>query len=146
MKIKDVMTKDVHIVSPDCTIQDAARKMKEMDIGVLPICDGNKILGTITDRDIVLKVVADGLEVAKATVSDAMSGPVVFCFEDQDVEDAARIMEVKLIRRLVVINREKKLVGITSLGDVAVRTGREDLAGEILEKVAEQVGRNESAA
>ena len=135
-KIKDIMTSDVHIILPDCIVQEAAQKMLKLGVGALPVCDGEKILGIVTDRDITLRAVASGRDIQNTKAREIMSSPIVYCFENQDIEEVSRIMEVKQIRRLVVLNQEKKLVGIVSLGDVAVKTGRDDLAGEILEKVS----------
>ncbi len=135
-KIKEIMTIDVHVIQPDCNLQEAAQKMKKLNVGALPICDGKKLLGIVTDRDITLRAVASGCDIQNTKAREIMSSPIVYCFEDQDIEEVSRIMEVKQIRRLVVLNKEKKLVGIVSLGDVAVKTGRDDLAGEILEKVS----------
>ena len=139
------MTKDVHVLSPEATIEEAAKKMKDLNVGVLPICADDRLMGTITDRDIILRVVAQSSDCKTTTVKEAMSSPIVYCFENQDVEEAARVMEVKQIRRLVVLNENKRLVGIFSLGDLAVKTGREELSGEVLEKVSEPV-RNQAAA
>ena len=136
-KIKEVMTRDVEVVGPTCGIREATQLMKALDIGVLPVCDGNRLIGMVTDRDIALRVVADGLDVNQSSVKQAMSSPVVYCYEDQDVEEAGHLMEVKQIRRLLVLDRDKNLAGVVSLGDIVVKTGREDLAGEILERVSE---------
>lgn len=130
------MSSDVKVVPPECTIQEAAAKMKELDVGALPICDGERLLGMITDRDIIVRAVTAGGDVRAESVKRAMTSPIVYCYEDQDLEDAVRIMEVKQIRRLVVLNRAKKLVGIVSLGDIAVRAGNDALAGEVIEKVS----------
>ncbi len=135
-KIKDIMTSDVHVILPECNIQEAAQKMMNLDVGALPVCDGKKLLGIVTDRDIALRAVASGCDIHNTKAREIMSSPIVYCFENQDIEEVSRIMEVKQIRRLVVLNQEKKLVGIVSLGDIAVKTGRDDLAGEILEKVS----------
>lgn len=135
--VKEVMTKRVEVVPPDCNILDAAQKMKELGVGVLPICENDRLRGMITDRDIALRAVASGADVHKTTVEEIMSSPIIYCYEDQQVGDVARIMEVEQIRRLVVLDRNKRMCGIVSLGDIAVKTGREDLAGEILERVSE---------
>ncbi len=135
-KIKEIMTSDVHVIKPECNLQEAAQKMMNLNVGALPICDGEKLLGIVTDRDITLRAVAAGSDMYKIKAREIMSSPIVYCFEDQDIEEVSRIMEVKQIRRLVVLNQKKTLVGIVSLGDVAVKTGRDELAGEILEKVS----------
>ena len=135
-KIKEIMTIDVHVIVPECNLQEAAQKMMNLNVGALPVCDGKKLLGIVTDRDITLRAVASGNDIHNTKAREIMSSPLVYCFEDQEIEEVSRIMEVKQIRRLVVLNQEKKLVGIVSLGDIAVKTGRDDLAGEILEKVS----------
>jgi CBS domain-containing protein len=141
MKLRDIMKSDVEVIPPECNLADAARKMKSLDVGALPICDGERLLGMITDRDITVKGTAEGLNPDQIEVRDIMSSPVIYLFEDENVESAVRLMEVKQIRRLIVLNRDKKLAGIVSLGDLAVKTGNEELAGEALEKISEPKGR-----
>jgi CBS domain-containing protein len=136
-KIKDVMTSDVQVIRPDCKISEAAEKMKAMDVGSLPVCDSDKLVGLVTDRDIAIRAVAEGTDPRTVPVSEIMTSPITYCFGDQEVGDVARIMEAKQIRRLVVLNKDKRLVGIVSLGDLAVKSGK--IAGEILEKVSEPV-------
>lgn len=134
--VKDVMTPNVQVILPDWSARDAALKMKEMDVGALPVCDGERLIGLVTDRDIAVRMAALGHDPRLTSVYEVMSSPIVYCFEDQPVEDVARIMEVRQIRRLVVLDRNKRLTGIVSLGDIAFKTGRDDLAGEILERVS----------
>lgn len=134
--VKDVMTPNVQVILPDWSAQDAALKMKEMDVGALPVCDGERLIGLVTDRDIAMRMAALGHDPRHTSVYEVMSSPIIYCFEDQAVEDVARIMEVRQIRRLVVLDRNKRLTGIVSLGDIAFKTGRDDLAGEILERVS----------
>jgi len=121
MQVKEVMTRGAECVGPDDTLQDAARKMKNLDVGPLPVCDNDRLAGMLTDRDIVLRCVAEGRDARSAKVRDAMSEGISYCFEDDDVAEAARQMKEKQIRRLVVLNRDKRLVGIVSLGDLAAR-------------------------
>src|SRR5690349_970143 len=97
-RIAELMSVDVEVISPDCTIQDAAQKMKELSVGALPICEDDRLVGMITDRDIALRVVAPGGDLYNTSVREVMSSPVIYCFEDQTVEDVARIMEVEQIR------------------------------------------------
>jgi CBS domain-containing protein len=138
MQVKDVMTIDVECISPDTTLREAAQKMKELDIGSLPICgDDDRLAGIVTDRDITVRAVAEGLDPSRAQVGDIMTPNIIYCFEDQDISDAAHMMEQNQIRRLVVLNRDKRLVGFLSLGDLAVDTGNEELAGHTLEAVSE---------
>jgi CBS domain-containing protein len=138
MLVKEVMTSDVECASPDTTLQEAARRMKELDVGPLPICgDDDRLAGMITDRDITIRAVAAGLDPTRAKVRDIMTPNIIYCYEDQDVSDAAHMMEQNQIRRLVVLNHDKRLVGILSLGDLAVDTGDERLAGHTLEAISE---------
>jgi len=142
MKVKDVMTKGAECVRPANSLVEAAQKMKNLDVGPLPVCgDNDRLVGMITDRDITVRAVAEACDPRTTTVKDVMTPDVVYCFEDQDVQEAARLMKEHQIRRLVVLNRDKRLVGIVSLGDLAVETGDEKLAGETLEQVSEPVAR-----
>jgi CBS domain-containing protein len=136
--IKDVMTHDVKVVLPETSIQAAAQQMRDLGYGCLPVSDGEKLKGMITDRDIVIRGVAEGKEPMATTVADVMSQHIVYVYEDQDVLEAARIMEIKGIRRLVVLNRDKRLTGILTLGDVSRAGGDRSLSGEILETLCEQ--------
>ncbi|HYM80620.1 MAG TPA: CBS domain-containing protein [Candidatus Limnocylindria bacterium] len=130
------MTGDVECLAPDSTLQEAARKMKDLDVGSLPICDRDRLSGVLTDRDIVIRSVAAGQDPKSTQVRNVMTPEVIYCFEDQGVEDAARIMEEKQVRRLMVLNREKRLVGIVSLADLAVDAGDDVLSGEALEAIS----------
>jgi CBS domain-containing protein len=134
------MTRDVEAARPDDSLARAAQRMEEHDVGVLPVMEGDQLLGIITDRDITVRTTAKGWDPTSVTVRDAMTPDVTYCFEDDDIRDAARKMEEKQIRRLVVLNREKRLVGIVSLGDLAVHINTEPLAGEVLERVSEPAG------
>jgi CBS domain-containing protein len=119
MKVHEIMTAHPRCIAPDNTLVEAAGLMRELDVGALPICDNDRLAGMVTDRDIVLRGTADGRDPNTATVSEVMSQGIMYVFADQEVEEAARVMEEKQIRRLPVLNREKRLVGIVSLGDVA---------------------------
>ncbi len=138
MKVRDVMTRGAECVGPDDNLQQAARKMKDLDVGPLPVCDNDRLAGMLTDRDIVVRCIAEGRDPRSTTVRDAMTEGVCYCFEDDDVEDAARQMREKQIRRLVVLNRDRRLVGVVSLGDLAVEAGGvSDIAGKTLEAVSQ---------
>jgi CBS domain-containing protein len=136
MKIKDVMTRTVETVRPETTVQEAAAKMKSMNVGPMPVVDGDRLGGIVTDRDIVVRAVADGRDPRTTTVRDVMTTDVVSCNEDDDVKDAARTMKDRQVRRLLVTDREKRLKGIVSLGDLAVDTRDDKMKGDILEKVS----------
>jgi len=136
MKIKDIMTRDPEVVAPENTLRQAAEKMQAIDSGIMPVCTNDRLVGVITDRDITLRATAEGLDPFATQVADIMTDELVTCFEDQDVEEAERIMRDKQIRRLLVLNRNKDLVGIVSLGDIAVDTGDVIEAGETLQEVS----------
>jgi CBS domain-containing protein len=138
MKLHDVMTKNVEVIEPDASIQEAAQKMKSLDVGSLPVCDGQRLLGMITDRDIVVRGLAkgDGRQLDQYSVQDVMTNKVIYCYEDDDVAEAARLMSDEQIRRLPVLNRDKRLVGIVALGDVAVDTGDATLSGKTLQNIS----------
>ncbi len=137
MLIRDVMTRGVECVGPEDTIRTAAQKMKSLNAGSIPICDNDRLAGMLTDRDIAVRAVADGRDPTVCKVRDAMTPDVVYCFDDQSVEEAERVMKEKQIRRVLVLDRAKRLVGIVSLGDLAVRTGDREQTGEVLHEVSE---------
>jgi len=139
MKVKDVMTEHAVCISANASIHAAAQKMKDLDLGPLGVGAKNYLVGIITDRDIVVRGVSAACDVTTTKVKDVMTPHVTYCFEDQDIEEAAKLMREKKIRRIAVLNRNKKLVGIVSLGDLAVETGDEHLAWETLEQVSEPV-------
>ncbi|GAK46739.1 CBS domain protein [Tepidicaulis marinus] len=135
MKIQEIMTKTVDWVSADTALQEAARKMKEDDVGFLPIGENDRLIGMLTDRDIVLNCVAEGKDPSTQTARDAMHEGVRYLFEDQDIEEAADNMAKNKVRRMPVVNKDKRLVGILSLGDIAAH-GQQDCAGRALEEIA----------
>jgi CBS domain-containing protein len=137
MLIREVMTETPECTRPDATVQEAARRMKELDVGSLPVCDNDRLEGIVTDRDIILRSVAEGHDPSKHRVREAMTEEIFYAFEDQDVEDLTKIMKEKQVRRVPVLNREKRLVGIVSLGDLAVDTDNSGAAGETLEDISE---------
>lgn len=139
MKISEIMTSDVQIAAPDDTIQEAARKMEEADIGFLPVGENDKLVGMLTDRDIALRAVAQGKDPKKTKVRDVMTKRVLYCTADEDVEDAASNMAELRIRRLPIVDQDKRLVGVVSIGDIAFRENPQ-MAGEALESVVNPNG------
>ena len=140
MKLKDIMTKEVEVIHPDDSLKDAAQKMRVRDIGFLPVCDADRLVGAITDRDIVLRSTADGIHPSTMVGRDLMTSPVIYCYDDQDVQEAADLMEEHQIRRVVVVSRkDKRLVGVVSLGDIA-RNGTKETSAEVLQNVSEPTG------
>src|SRR4051812_16290534 len=123
MLIRDVMSRGVATVHPDTSLRDAADLMKELDVGVLPVCDGDQLHGMVTDRDITVRAVARGLDPVNARIREVMSDDAFWCYEDQDVSEATHLMDEHQIRRLPVMDRHGNLVGILSIGDIAVTTG-----------------------
>lgn len=139
MQITDVMTQGVQTVDSNAPAIEAAAKMREFDIGSLPVCDGERLEGLLTDRDIAVRLVAAGLDASTTKVSEIMTPGATYCFDDQTLEEAAAVMEAHQIRRLPILTRNKHLIGVLSLGDLAVRTlGTEDrdLADDALEDIS----------
>ncbi len=137
MKLGEIMTREVEVIQPDDALRVAAKKMRDRDIGFLLVCDGEALLGVLSDRDIIIRALADGMDVNVMLARDLMTTPAIYCFEDQDLSEAAKIMEENQIRRLVVLSRaDKRLVGIISLGDLA-RNGTANLSGKVLQRVSE---------
>jgi CBS domain-containing protein len=137
MKVKDIMTEEVQVIHPDDSLEAAAQKMSTHDFGFLPVFEDDQLVGVITDRDIVVRGVAKGMNAKALLGRDLMTSPAIYCFDDQSVEEAAKIMENDQIRRLVVLDRgNNRLVGVVSLGDIAYKTTKE-VSGEVLEKVSE---------
>src|SRR5919197_327409 len=137
MQLKDVMTRDVEVVRPDATLQEAAGRMKALDVGVIPVCDGEHLMGMLTDRDITVRATAAGRDPRTTHVRDVMTPNVVYCFEDQDVTEAQRLMQERQIRRVLIFQPDKRLAGVVSLGDLAVKAGADKVGGAVLERVSE---------
>jgi CBS domain-containing protein len=136
MKIRDVMTRSVELVNPDTSLQEAARKMRETDTGFLPVGENDRLVGTLTDRDITIRAVAEGSDPKSAKVRDAMSEELVYVLEDAETAEAADLMAQRQIRRLPVLNQDKRLVGVVSLGDLATRTPDDDVVGQTVQDVS----------
>lgn len=136
MQIKEIMTSHPEYILTTSTICDAAKKMRELNTGFLPIGDKStdKLVGTITDRDIVISALADNKDL-NTPVTNVMHPGVNYCFETDDIKDAMKNMQKNQIRRLIVLNKDKKLAGILSLGDIALHC-KEDLTGETLEEIS----------
>jgi CBS domain-containing protein len=137
MKTQEIMTRKVQLAEPTLPIAKAAQKMRDLNIGFLPVCENDRLIGTLTDRDITIQSVAQGRDPRLASVREIMSQQVFYCYEDDDIEHAAEHMKEREVRRLVILNREKRLVGVLSLGDIARASGEQQLAGETLGQIAE---------
>ena len=135
MQITEIMTRDVQTIPPDTTLQEAAQKMLALDVGLLPVIDGARLVGVVTDRDLIVRAIAAGRDPAKTHVHEAMTQVVICCFEDQNIHEAAKQMNDNQIRRLPVLNRENKLVGIVSLADLSSQD--DGLAGEVLKTISQ---------
>ncbi len=136
MRIKDVMTSKVELAHPEMTLREAANKMREWNTGFLPVALGDRLVGTLTDRDIAIRSTAEGQNPNTARVAEAMSNGIVYCYEDQDVADAATLMGEKQIRRLPILSRDKRLVGVLSLGDAATCGADDRIVGEAVEQIS----------
>ena len=137
-RIGDVMTRQPRVIQPDATVADAAAMMRRLDVGALPVCDGTRLIGMLTDRDITIRSTADGRDPHLTPVRDVMSPGVAWATEDDPVEQAARIMREHRIRRLPIVDERHSLVGMVSLGDLAVDVGDDDLSGDTLERISEK--------
>jgi CBS domain-containing protein len=129
------MTTDFHAIPHNATIQEAAKMMRDHNIGLLPVTENGRMIGTVTDRDITVRGVADGGDTARIPVSKTMTANLVYTFEDTELDEAARLMEDRRVRRLVVANRSRQPVGIVSLGDLARAGSGDSLAGEVLREI-----------
>lgn len=139
MKVRDSMTRDVQIAAPSQSVREAAQMMAELDVGVLPVGESDRLVGMITDRDIVVRAVAAG-HGPDTLVREVMSAQVQYCFDDQSLEEVTANMADIQVRRLPVVNRDKRLVGIISLGDIAVQSGREHAAAAALSGISRPGG------
>jgi CBS domain-containing protein len=138
MKVSEAMTRDVTVVTPAQSICDAAKLMAECDAGALPVGENDRLVGVITDRDIAIRAVARHLS-PDTPVREVMSKEVLYCFEDENIEDVAENMGEQQIRRLPVLNRDKRLVGIVSLGDLALKS-KPKTAGEAVAAISRPGG------
>jgi len=136
MKFKDIMSKDIEVLHQDDTIQTAAQKMRDLNVGFLPVLDNGKLIGVLTDRDLVVRTMADGVRPNKRIEKDFISNPGIYCFDDQEVDSAVQLMQMHQIRRLVVLDRnDGSVVGVVSLGDLAINTPS-DTSGEVLQVIS----------
>jgi CBS domain-containing protein len=136
MRVKEVMTEGVACARPSDSIALTAERMRDLNIGALPVCGDDLLMGIITDRDITIRGAAEGCAPDQLTVSDCMTPDLTWCFDDDDVSEAAHLMEEKQIRRVAVLDHNKRLVGIVSLGDLAVKADGH-FSEEALECVSE---------
>jgi CBS domain-containing protein len=140
MRVSEAMTREVRVATPGQTIRDVARMMAEIDAGAMPVGENDRLVGMITDRDIAIRAVAEG-KGPDTPVRDVMSAEVKYCYEDEDLEHVAENMGDLQVRRLPVVNREKRLVGIVALGDIARRED-EQTTGETTQQISQKGGKH----
>jgi CBS domain-containing protein len=145
MNVREAMTRDVRLAYPEQTIQQAAQLMAELDVGALPVEDGDRLVGMITDRDIAIRAVAQG-EGPDTPIREVMSTDVKYCYEDQTVEEIVQNMGDLQIRRLPVVDRNKRLVGILSLGDLARERSGQDGVGQALGEISRPGGEHSQSS
>jgi CBS domain-containing protein len=141
MKVSKIMSRDVRLLSPHQTVLEAAKMMAEIDSGALPVGEDDRLVGMVTDRDIVIRAVAQGKPV-NTKVSDVMSKELLYCFDTDEVEEVSRNMGKAQVRRLAVINKDKRLVGIVSLGDLARKDDATNI-GQTVTRVSTPGGRHD---
>lgn len=134
-KLKDLMSRDVKVISPDATIREAAQQMLSGNFGMLPVGENDRMIGAVSDRDIAIRAVAEGKD-GNTKVRDVMSAGIIWSYEDDSVDDAAELMSKHQIRRLPIVNADKRLVGIVALGDFAVVSADIKTAGEALSEIS----------
>ena len=139
MQISEIMSRDVAIAAPGDSVQKVAQKMAEIDAGIIPVGEKDRLVGMISDRDIVLRAVAKGKSPGKCTARDVMSPDIKYCYEHEKLEDAARNMATLQVKRLPVLNRDKRLVGIVSLGDLACEPEAVEHSKEALQGISQPV-------
>jgi CBS domain-containing protein len=142
MQVKELMTEKVRAVGADATVRQAAQEMAQSNVGALPVARDRKLVGMVTDRDITVRALGKGLNPDETTVEQVMSSDVLTLSADQDVADAGRAMRDRQIRRAPVMNDDQQLVGIISLGDLAVKSGDAQLIGEVLKGISEPAAPN----
>jgi CBS domain-containing protein len=135
MKISEIMTTNVECVSPEINVTDLARRMKTLDIGFLAICENDRLIGTVTDRDIVIRAIADGRDPSTCTARDVMSKNVIWCFENDSVKNVAGKMRDNEVRRMVILSQERRLAGVVSIGDISKVEEKE--SGRTLKDITE---------
>jgi len=137
MQVSEIMTTNFEMIEATSPLTEAARKMASLNIGLLPVKEGTKLIGLITDRDIVVRAVAERRNPSETQVKDTITPALVCCQDNDDIESAVQLMKDKQVRRLIVCNANKEPVGVLSLGDVAAKTNQDELAGQALESISE---------
>lgn len=143
MQVKECMTPNCLTVMSDTSLRDAANMMRDEDIGFIPVQENDRMVGMITDRDIVIRCVAEGKDTQNSTVRDAMTEKTYYCFEDDNIDTVARNMGDIQVRRLPVVNREKRLVGVITLGDISQASAAK--SGEATQSITQEIGSKKAA-
>ncbi len=136
MQVKEIMTRDVEMINSDAGLPEVARRMKQLEVGALPIWEDEELVGIITDRDIVVRAIAEGKDTLNTPVSEIMTSEVFYCLENDDLYEAAKIMEEESIHRLLVLNNDGEPIGFVSLADFSVKCHNEHLVCEVLEQIS----------
>jgi CBS domain-containing protein len=144
-QIKDIMTEECKWVAPSITLKEIAEQMRDKDFGFIPVGENDKLVGMITDRDIVIRAVAEGKDPSQCTAGDIMTGKTYYCYDDQDIETVCDNMGELQIRRLPVVNRDKSLVGVVSMGDLAQSATRQNI-GQAEQEITNGVSNDRIAA
>lgn len=137
MQAFDIMTKQPEFLSPEATLKEAAANMRSHDYGFIPVGENDRLVGAITDRDLTVRAIAKGLDPNKTKIKDIMSQGIHYCYEEDDLETVAKKMEELKIRRLVVLNKDKRMTGIISLGDIATKAHDTALCSELTDAVSQ---------
>jgi CBS domain-containing protein len=134
MKVREIMTSNVECLGPESSLKEIAQEMKSLDVGFIPICENDRLVGTVTDRDIVIRAIADGNDV-NTKVRDIMSRDIIYAFEDDDVKTVAEKMREQDVRRILILDNNKRLVGVVSIGDIS--KVEEKVSGKTLHDITE---------
>ncbi len=140
MKVREVMTRNTEFISPDDSLKHAAEVMRQRDVGFLPVKQGENLVGTITDRDIAIRAVAEGDDPDRTRVSEVMTKGCISCYDDSDLTEAIELIQENEVRRLVVKNHSDAPIGVVSVGDLAWDVGDDRLSGAVLRSVTRGAG------
>jgi len=135
MKVREIMTSNVECLAPDASLKDIAQEMKSLDVGFIPVCENDRLVGTVTDRDIVIRAVAEGMDITTCKARNIMSREIIYAFDDDDVKTVAEKMREQDVRRILILDKEKRLVGVVSIGDIS--KVEEKVSGKTLRDIAE---------
>ena len=146
MQIRDIMKRYVEVISRDADVRAAAIKMRDLGLAVIPVCDGPKFVGIVTDRDIAIRLAAEGYDATRTFVGAIMTRDLTYCFEDQNIEDAVIVMQFHQIAHLPILDRDHQLVGIVSMSDIAARLDTGVASGALVEASAAESRNAQSAS